>query len=248
MLFGVPGLKKASFAIAALIAASIGLTSCGSYRSPSSSTQRRSGLKFRAFVSNPLQPSAFGPAPVLNIVDASKDVLSLFTISLASSSPQPRLMAVSPNRNFTLVFSASNNSITVVNNAQEASVSSINLPAFTESLFVWIDNLTAYAAVPNAPAGQSLGAVEQLNLSAGVISATLPIRNAHFIVQSHSGNRILAFGDNSDTVTVIAPSLIGTSQAPRTFVCPDGTPEPDVTLCNPNPANKVFDDPVQEIC
>jgi len=114
-------------------------------------------------------------------------------------------------------------------------------------MFVWIDNLTAYAAVPNAPVtGQppTPGAVEVLNLSAGAISATLPVPGAHFVVQSHNGNRILAFGDNSDVVTVIAPSLIGTSEDPRTFVCPDGTPESSITLCNPTPVNKVFDHPV----
>ncbi len=254
MLFGVPGLKRASIAIAVLIAASVSLISCGSYSNPSSTRQGSSHLKFRVFLSNPLQPAAFGPTPVLNIVDASKDVLSAFTVSLASSSPEPKLMALSPNKNFTLVFSPTGNLITVVNNSQEAAVpgsngasSSIPLPDFTESMFVWIDNLTAYAAVPNAPVtGQppTPGAVEVLNLSAGAISATLPVPGAHFVVQSHNGNRILAFGDNSDVVTVIAPSLIGTSQDPRTFVCPDGTPEPDVTLCNPNPVNKVFDHPV----
>jgi hypothetical protein len=219
-------LKRTSFAIAALIAVSVVFISCGGYRSPSSSNQPHSGLKFRAFVSNPLQPSALGQTPVLNIVDASKDVLSGSVVSLLGSSPQPGLMAVSPNRNFTLVFSAGSNSITVVNNAQEASTSSILLPAFTESMFVWIDNLTGYAAVPNAPiTGQAPGAVEVMNFSAGTVSASLPVPGAHFIVQSHTGNRILVFGDNPQNVTpqcatppcitVISPSLIGTSTDPR---------------------------------
>jgi len=222
MLLGVPGLKRSSISIAVVVAVSIILVSCGSYSKPSSYQQGGSHLKFRAFVSNPLQPSSFGPTPVLNVVDASKDVLSFSTVSLASSSPQPGLMAVFPNKKFTLVFGASNNSITVVSNAQEAVSQSapIPLPASTESMFVWIDNLTAYAAVPNAPVtGQPLGAVEVLNLSAGIISAKLPVPGAHYIVQSHNGNRILVLGDNSDVVTIIAPSLIGTSMNPLTPVC-----------------------------
>jgi hypothetical protein len=246
MLFGVPGLKKPSITIIALIAASIVLVSCGSYRAPSSRQQSRSRLTFRAFVSNPLQPTSLGPTPVLNIVDASKDVLSASAVSLSSSSIQPGLMAVSPNKKFTVVFSAANNSIIVISNAQEAVAQSspITLPASTESMFVWIDSLTAFAAVPNAPVtGQPLGAVEVLNLSQNIISATLPVPGAHYVGQSHNGNRILAFGDNSDVVTVIAPSLIGTSTDPRTFVCPDGTPQASVTLCAPT-ANPVFDHPV----
>jgi hypothetical protein len=140
-------------------------------------------------------------------------------------------MAVTPNKKFTLVLSATNNSITVVNNAQEAAAQSspIPLPASTESMFVWIDSLTAYAAVPNAPVtGQPPGAVEVLNLSQNIISATLPVPGAHYIVQSHNGNRILAFGDNPQNatpqcvipqcITIISPSLIGTSTDPRTSI------------------------------
>jgi hypothetical protein len=55
-------------------------------------------------------------------------------------------------------------------------------------------------------------------LSTGGITATLPVPNARYIVQSHNGSRLLAFGDNSDIVTVINPSLIGNSMDPRKIV------------------------------
>jgi hypothetical protein len=238
MLFGVPGLKRTSIAIAVLIVTSVAIVSCGS----SSKAPTTSGLSFRAFVSNPLQPATVGGIPVLNIVDARLDQLSTATASLNNA---PSLMALFPSKRFTLVFSPANNSIAEIDNAKEAVTSgasgtnlgNIALPGATESMFVGTDNGTGYAAVPTAPVtGQSPGAVVVLNLSTGGITATLPVPNARYIVQSHNGNRILAFGNNTDpmhcgsaslsVVTVISPGLIGTGQEPRTFVCSNAFDHP----------------------
>ena len=163
---------------------------------------------------------------MLEIVDALQDKLSGSVVNLLGASPEPGLMVLSPNKKFTLVFSASNNGVTVVDNAREnllqtgtGTLPSITLPGFTDSMVVGSDNLTAYAAVPSTPVvGQSPGAVEVLNLSGAIISATLPVSGARTISGSHNGNRILVFGDRADTVTVIAPSLIGTTADPRTTV------------------------------
>jgi hypothetical protein len=220
-------LKRISITIAVLIATIWVTVSCGSYNNPSSSQQRTSGLKFRAFVSNPLRPlSSGGTAPLLEIVDALQDKLSGFVVNLISANPDPGLMVLSPNKKFTLVFSASNNAVTVIDNGREnlvqsgtGTLPSIPLPGFTDSMAVGSDNLTAYAAVSSTPVvGQSPGAVEVLNLSGANISATLPVSGARTIVGSHNVNRILVFGDQADTVTVIAPSLIGTNVDPRTTV------------------------------
>jgi hypothetical protein len=220
-------LRRTSISIAVLIATSLVMVSCGSYNNPSSSQQSTSGLKFRAFVSNPLRPvSTGGTIPVIEIVDALKDTLPGFAVSLLGASPEPGLMVVSPNKKFTLVFSASNNAVTVINNARESllqsgtgTLPSITMPGFTESMVIGSDNLTAYAAVSSTPVvGQSPGAVEVLNLSGAVISATIPVSGARTIVGSHNGNRILAFGDHADTVTIVAPSLVGTNADPRTIV------------------------------
>jgi hypothetical protein len=246
-------LKRASITIAVLVAVSVALVSCGSYNNPSTQQQSGSGLKFRAFVSNPLRPgSTGGTVPVLEVVDASQDKLSGFIVNMTGGGNQPGLMAVSPSKRFTVVFSALGNSVAVANNATEAlaptpsGAGSIPLPDSTESMVVGIDNATAYAAVRNAPVpGQPgvLGAVEVLTLSAGAITATIPIPNARYIVLSHNGNRMLVFGDNQNTVTVIAPSLIGTNTDPRTIVCPDGTPQPNLAACA-STLNPVFDHPV----
>src|SRR5580693_139410 len=80
MLLGVPGLKKTLISLAVLVAASVTIVACGSYNSATS--QHMSGLKFRAFVSNPLAGGGSVGVPAINIVDASRDVLSPATISL----------------------------------------------------------------------------------------------------------------------------------------------------------------------
>lgn len=219
-------MKRAALTVAVLMLASLGLVSCGGYGS-SSGTQTSSGLAFKAFVSNPLQPVTGGVVPVLNIVDASKDVLSPFRVSLSGFGTQPGLMAVAPNKTFTMVFSSSSNSIALINNATEMPVQGANgslppiiLPDFTESMFVAPDNSIGWAAIPNAPVlAQDPGVVDLLQLATSSIQATIPIPHAHYIVMSHGGDRVLAMGESSDTVTVIAPSLIGTGNDPLTPVC-----------------------------
>jgi hypothetical protein len=229
MRFGVPGLNRTFACIIALVTASVTTISCGSYSAPGSKGST-SKLKFRAFVSNPLLPVSGGTAPVLNIVDASKDVLSRALVSVQGNSQQPGLMTLSPNLRFTMVFSASGNSVVVVDNTTEgiaqttigtvsAAVPTINLPGSTESMVFGNDDATGYAAVPTAPVtGQNPGAVEVLNLQNGSIRASIPVPGAHFIVLSPDGNHILVFSDNSDTVTVIATILIGTNSDPRSYI------------------------------
>lgn len=226
MLFGVPGLKKALTSIAVLIAASVVMVSCGS----SSRKQTVSGLKFRAFVSNPLLPSAGGNSPVVNIVDASRDTLSTSFVNLLGFSNQPGLMAVSSNLKFTMVFSPSGNTVTVLDNTTEAiatvsggtsSVPVIGLPGSTESMLIGNDNVTGFAAVPSASInGQAPGAVVAMNLGSGSVTATIPVAGAHFLVLSHDGNHILVFSDNSNSVTVIATALIGSNENPITATVP----------------------------
>jgi hypothetical protein len=227
MLFGVPGLKRTSISIIALVAAGVTAVSCGSYNAPGSNGGN-SKLKFRVFISNPLLPGNGGNSPVLNIVDATKDVLSSAVISLPGS-PQAGLMALSPNLRFTMVFSPSGNSVAVVDNTTEgiaqtggsvsSAVPTITLPGLTESMVFGSDNATGYAAVPTAPVtGQNPGTVEVLNLQNGTIKASIPVPGAHFIALSPDGNRMLVFSDNSDTVTVITTILIGTNSDPRSYI------------------------------
>jgi hypothetical protein len=164
----------------------------------------------------------------MNIVDALRDQVSHSVISLASTSAQPGLMALSPDLRFNLVFSPAGNSVAVVDNTTEAIATATGtttplpamiLPGFTESLFVDQFNTTAYAAVPTAPViGQAPGAVEVLSLLNGTISASIPVPGAHFVVPTPDGSRVMVFSDNSDTVTMITPILIGTNTDPRSYI------------------------------
>ena len=232
MLFGVPGLKNCFFCLVVLVFASVALISCSNNSSSGVGTGtgsgRPSGLASRAFVSNPLNPSGVGGSfnPVLNIVDAQPDTtltdtLSLSTVSLSSG---PSLMSLSPNGLITMVFSPADNSITEIDNNKEAvlqsgqtNVPALTLPGPTESMLADQDNFTGFAAVPTAPVTATPltpGAVEAFGLYQGTIAATIPVPGARTIVESNNGNRILAFGDNSNTVTMITPSSINTSMDP----------------------------------
>ena len=229
MLFGVPVLNRTLISMVLLLTASVALISCGS-STPSSTSGKHSGLKFRAFISNPLLPVSGGTAPVVNIVDASKDVLSGSIVNVQGSSPQPGLMALSPNLLFTMVFSPTGNTVAVIDNTTESiaqtttgtiasAVPTITLPGRTESMVIGNDNATGYAAVPAAPlTGQNPGAVEVLNLQTGSIKASIPVPGAHFLALSPDGSHVLVFSDNSDTVTVINTILVGTSSDPRSYI------------------------------
>ena len=166
---------------------------------------------------------------MLNIVDASNDVASTFRVNL-SGTQTPGMMAVSPNLAFTMVYDSSANDIALVDNSREGpavsssgmNLSFIVLPGPTESMFVGTDNGTGYAAVPTAPQTNPQlppGGVIAMSLSSSTIAANVPVAGARFVTGSHNGNRVLAFADNSNQVVVIAPTLIGTSSDPRTFVC-----------------------------
>ena len=217
MLSRIPGLKTTSRCLIVFIGV-FAFGSCGS--SGSTSTQaERSGLRTRAFVSNPVHPVATGGGtPVLEIMDTSKDVLSFINIPLASISVNitgAGVMSLSPNRARTLVASPADSKLAVVDNVRETVSGAITLPGPSESFFVWTDNSSAFAAIPTAPVtGQAPGVVEKLDTTAGTVTATIPVPGAHYLVPSPNGNQILVFSDNSNNVTLITPSLIGSQGQP----------------------------------
>jgi hypothetical protein len=205
-------LKKTLIFVAVLVAASVTIVGCGG-SSNSANAHRSSGLKFRAFVSNALS----GGFPVIDIMDASRDILSPASISLLGVVPQVGLMTVSPDLRLTAVFSPPGD-IVVLDNTTESTASgvpTISLGGLSESIVIG-NNGVAYAAVPDAAVpGQSQGAVIAMNLNTGIVTATIPVPAAHYIVLSPDGSRLLVFSDNSNNVTVIATGLIGTTSDPR---------------------------------
>jgi hypothetical protein len=225
---------KRSFSFFVSILLCTGLISCGGYKNRN--TTNRSGLTFRAFISNPVNPSPTGGGfPGLDIIDAKKDMLSPFEVSLAGAVASSGRMVEAPKRDRTVVYSAtgssSNSTLGIVDNATESATSSVTLPGPTESMFVASDSNTLFAAIPNAPiTGQSPGVVAQVSLPNSAITATIPVAGARFIIPSPTGNQILVISDTADpvtntsgTVTVLAPALISTGNALTPVAAAPGT-------------------------
>jgi hypothetical protein len=226
-------LKRTLSSFLVLIVLSMGLVSCGGSKAATTT----SGLTFRAFVSNPVNVNPNGGGfPALNIVNATKDVLSPFVVSLSGTVGSAGMMVESPKRDRTVIFSSTGafgtgSVLAIVDNAKESASSSVNLPGATESMFVWSDNTTLFAAIPSAPVnGQLAGAVIQANISNSAITATIPVAGAHYLIPSPSGNQILVLSDTANTVTVLSPALISTGSGLVTVAT--------------NPPTTFFDKPV----
>ncbi len=223
-------MKQSALVTLLLTAASAMLVSCGNNNNQltpigQAPEANPATVRVPVYVSNPLFSSGSSTTPVLNMVDGQLDLISPSVISVVSSIPMPGPMVLFPNKKFTLVFSTSNNAIGLVNNVTQnlqstnGATPAISLAGFSESIVVAPDNSTGFAAVPTAPVtGQAPGVVNVLNFSSVAITATIPVPGARFLVQSHNGNRVLVLGGNPNTVTVLTPSLIGTSGDPRVDV------------------------------
>jgi len=204
---GVPGLKRALILVSLVLPVSLLFLSCNS--STNSGGTGGSGLKFRAFISQDI-----GAGAGIQILDAQKDVRAFVSPIAAGATPGP--MVVTPNHVQTLVFSHADNKLTLISNGGESASASITLPGFTESFVVSPDSLTAYIAVPTASVvGQSPGAVEILNLNTGAITGEIDVPAVRYLALGHTGNRLLAFSDNSTQVAVIS---FGTGNPAVTFV------------------------------
>jgi len=166
---------------------------------------------YRAFISNSV--SAGTTSAGVYIFDAQDDTRP--ARPPISAGNNPGMMVVTPNMAQTLVFSGigtqfSDNQFSIINNASEMNAAHVTLPGMTESFVVSPDSSTAYVAVPTAPVvGQSPGLLEVVSLSNGSVTGQAEVPSVHYLSINNSGNRILGFSDNSDSVAVITPSNIG---------------------------------------
>jgi hypothetical protein len=216
MLFGVPGLKRAQVVVVVL--ATLIMVSCGTASPPGGATT--SGLKFRALVGQSVS-SGFTTGSLI-IVNAEKDILApVFGIGAQGGGVgrSPMLMAVTPNKRLTLSYSSGDNILALVSNSQEQPSGTVTLPGAIESMVVSTDSASAYVAIPTTSVfGQPPGELQVVSLGSGAATARVPIPAVRFLAQSHNGNRLLGFSDNSDNVSVIVPSDIGTVTPPVTKV------------------------------
>jgi hypothetical protein len=78
----------------------------------------------------------------------------------------------------------------------------------------------AYAAVPTAVlTGSPQGALVEMNLTAGGITATIGVPNAQTVVSNSSGTQLLVFSNDSNSVTIVSPLLLNTG-SPVTVTVP----------------------------
>jgi hypothetical protein len=214
MHFGVCGLKRLASIGLVLVLASL-ILSCGS----STSKTTGSGLPFRVFVSQDVSVPVsttfpVGVPPQLFIIDAINDLLSPATVQTANL---PGQLFLSQDKKITLAVGVTDNSVSIVENATETSSGKVTLPGPTASIVISPDASTAYAAVIDASVvGQPPGAVMVINLvGSGSLPFIISVPGARYLAESHNGDRVLVFSDNSDTITAIAPDDIGTGVDPR---------------------------------
>jgi hypothetical protein len=123
------------------------------------------------------------------------------TISVADSLT---FAVVSPNLSTTLVYDQKANEIFFVDNATELTSGSIVLPDFTDMALFSPDNSTVYVPVRNqAIAGVRPGAVEAISATGFTVTATYVVASARYIALSPSGQYLLVFADDSDSVFLI---------------------------------------------
>jgi hypothetical protein len=204
-------LKKFVLLFSVLVLTSSVFVSCGGgsgiKKAPSNVTER-------VFVSQSAStPTASGG---LLIVNGFNDTLTKKEISAGVA---PGLMVLDPAHVTVLAFDASSNKVEVVNAAKESNTGSIQLPGPTISI-AEPNSDVAFAAVPNAVLnGSSPGAVVEMNLANGGVTSTIGVPGAQMVVSNPTGTQVLAFSNDSDSITVISPSLVN-SGSPVTATIP----------------------------
>lgn len=192
-------MRKSRILVSILLPVSLLFVSCSSSNN-NNAGGGGSGLKFRAFISQDVSAGSVGAG--VQIIDAEKDRRGFVAPISAGATPGP--MVVTPNRAQTLVFSPSDNRLTLISNTGESVSGNVTLPGFTESIVVSPDSRTAYIAVPTAMVvGQPPGTIEVLNLNSG-ITGQIDLPGVRHLALGNSGNRLLAFSDNSDSVAIVS--------------------------------------------
>lgn len=195
-------MKKSALLYAVLVIALLGLVSCNA---GAHLTKPPSGLTERVLASqSAATPSA---SPGLVIVNGFNDTIGRGGISAGSS---PTFMETSPERATLLAFDSATNKVEVVSTTKETLTGSIQLPGPTTSIAVPQSGV-GYAAVPTASLnGSSPGAVVEMNLTSGGVTATISVPKAQTVISNSSATQLLVFSNDSDAVTVVSPLLLNT--------------------------------------
>ncbi len=192
------------------------VAACGSGQPTTTTT---SNLKNRAFISNTY-------AGNLQIVDSQNDTTA-FTAQTTNSAGQivpgvpvtisisstVTLQAESPNNAITAVYDPSTFAIYFVTNSTEMVAGNGALTSAASMLLFSADSSTVYAPEPNLPvSGSRAGGVEAVSSSSFATTATYDVPSARYIALSPSGQYLLVFASNSDSLWLI--NLTATTVTP----------------------------------
>jgi len=200
-----------------------GFLACGS-----NNQSVRPPVTHRALISNYTNSN-------ITIADTDHDVLSNVIGSFSNS---PGLMELSNDRKFTVAYGPVDNSVTIINNLQQAAGGSARLadpnalPNASVSVTISPDDGTILGAVPNEVVfGQAPGAVDVVSAASnGTLTRqpSIPLVSVRYLNPIPNGNRVVAMSDTANNpanpsgptgrVWIITPSLIGTGTQPYTEV------------------------------
>jgi hypothetical protein len=154
------------------------LAGCGSSSSSTpSSTPPPTNLKKRVLVSNQ-------QGNVVNIIDASKDVLNAKTIGASG----PTKMVTAGGQ--TAIIDSGAPQVSIFDNTKEAVTFAPLLADFANDVVITSDGKTAWVAEPNN------GFVQSIDTASGVVTASVPVPSVERLVLSPNGTRLLAFSNN----------------------------------------------------
>ncbi len=192
-------MKRAALGIICIFSVALWIGCGGGGSSSSSSSNPVSHIKKRLFVGNTYSGD-------LQIIDAQLDSISAFMVTGLGT---PTDMLVSADGKYTLVYDRGSNSFDAVNNAQEiVETSALYVGGFSQSYVLSSDNKTLYAAVRNYQNSTGpQGAIVTIDYSSTKqVTGTIPVPNVRWIAINHAGNRLLAFSDNSNSMTILDPT------------------------------------------
>jgi hypothetical protein len=211
---GDPGKRLAALVPALFVV--LTLAACGSSNTPSTPT---SNAKNRAFITNSYSGN-------LQIVDTQNDTTPLTASTYDQNGNliqgQPVTIPVSntatfeaesPDHTVTAVYDPTTIAIWFVTNSSETTSGDVPLTSTTSMFLFSPDSATMYAPEPNLTiSNQHPGGVEVVTRSSANITATYAVPAASKIALSPSGQYLLVFADNSDSVFLI--NLTATTVTP----------------------------------
>ena len=197
--------------VAGLLLTSLAVLSISGCGGSGSSTAAPSGAKNRAFISNVYSGS-------LQIVDTQNDTSPL-TAQTTNSSGQlvpgtPQVVSVgavsagweieSPNHDTTAVYDPTTKILYFVTNSSESTTGDLGLTNPASMGLFSTDSTLVYVPIPgDLVSGSRPGVLDVINVANDAVSATYAIPSARYEALSPSGQYLLVFADNSDSVYLL---------------------------------------------